>query len=93
MGNICNKLYSLLRYSKNSNNLDEDYVNATNATNATNRKKNVPPLTISNAISNLNNDENEPPSYREVREGSANFYKKTMLFNGFSDTLIARPRM
>jgi hypothetical protein len=83
-------LYSLLRCSKNSNNLDEDYVNAVNATN---RKKNVPPLTISNAISNLNNDENEPPSYREVREGSANFYKKTMLFNGFSDTLIARPRM
>jgi hypothetical protein len=90
MGNICNKLYSLLRCSKNSNNLDEDYVNATNATN---RKKNVPPLTISNAISNLNNTEDEPPSYREVREGNANFYKKTMLFNGFSDTLIARPRM
>ena len=87
MGNICNKLYSLLRCSKNSNNLDEDYVNAVN------RKKNVPPLTISNAISNLNNTEDEPPSYREVRNEGDKFYKKTILFNGFSDSLIARPRM
>jgi hypothetical protein len=84
MGNICIKLYTLLKCSKNSNNLDQDDANTTN------RIKNVPPLTISNAIININNTEDEPPSYREVREGTANFYKKTMLFNGFSDTLIGR---
>ena len=90
MGNICNKLYYYFKSSKNPDTLDVDYVNATNAAN---RKKNVPPLTISNAISNLNNTEDEPPSYREVRNEGDKFYKKTILFNGFSDSLIARPRM
>ena len=83
---ICNKLSSLLKPSKKPNHLDLDYNNYNN-----NRIKNVPSLDISNAIISLNNeDEEEPPSYREVRNEGANFYKKTLLFNGFSDTLIGR---
>jgi hypothetical protein len=110
MGNICNKLYTLLKCSKNSDHLDLDFNNYNNNRINNNRTKNVltknvltknvltknvltknvPNLDISNAIININNTEDEPPSYREVREGTANFYKKTMLFNGFSDTLIGR---
>ena len=103
MGTICNKLSSLLKPSNKPNNLDLDYCNYNNNTINNNRIKNVPiknvpiknmpTLDISNAIISLNNEDEEPPSYREVRNEGANFYKKTMLFNGFSDTLIARPRM
>ena len=85
---ICNKLSALFKPSKQHNNLDLDYNNYTN-----NRTKNVPTLDISNAIISLNNEDEEPPSYREIRNEGALFYKKTMLFNGFSDTLIGRGRM
>ena len=82
---ICNKLSALFKPSKQRNNPDLDYNNYNN-----NRTKNVPTLDISNAIVSLNNEDEEPPSYREIRNESAVFYKKTMLFNGFSDTLIGR---
>ena len=82
---ICNKLSALFKHSKQHNNTDLDYNNYNN-----NRTKNVPTLDISNAIISLNNEDEEPPSYREIRNERAVFYKKTMLFNGFSDTLIGR---
>ena len=76
---------ALFKHSKQHNNPDLDYNNYNN-----NRTKNVPTLDISNAIISLNNEDEEPPSYREIRNERAVFYKKTMLFNGFSDTLIGR---
>ena len=88
MHSICNKLSALFKPSKQHNNPDLDYNNYIN-----NRTKNVPTLDISNAIISLNNEDEEPPSYREVRDEGSIFYKKTMLFNGFSDTLIPKPRL
>lgn len=88
MGYICDKLQSFIKPSNNQNPLDLDYNNSNNV-----RKNNVPTLDISSAIISLYNDDIEPPSYREVRDESVVCYKNTMLFNGYSDTLIGRPRM
>ena len=88
MGYICDKLQSFIKPSNKQNPLDLDYNNYNNI-----RTKNVPILDISNAIISLNDEDLEPPSYREVRNESVVCYKKTMLFNGYSDTLIGRPRM
>jgi hypothetical protein len=103
MGYICDKLQSFIKPSnnQNTNNLnptDLGYNNYNNNTININRsknvrKKNVPTLDISNAIISLYNEDLEPPSYREVRDESVVCYKKTMLFNGYSDTLIWRPRI
>lgn len=106
MGYICDKLQSFIKPSnnQNSNNLnptDLGYNNYNNYNNNTIninrsknvRKNNVPTLDISNAIISLNDEDLEPPSYREIRDESVVCYKKTMLFNGYSDTLIGRPRM
>ena len=108
MGYICDKLQSFIKPSNNQNSnnqnsnnknpLDLDYNNYNNNTININRSKNVstknvPTLDISNAIISLNDEDIEPPSYREVRDESVVCYKKTILFNGYSDTLIARPRM
>jgi hypothetical protein len=88
MGYICDKLQSFIKPSNKQNPLDLDYNNSKNV-----RKNNVPTLDISNAIISLNDEDLEPPSYREVRDESVVCYKKTMLFNGYSDTLIWRPRI
>ena len=53
---------------------------------------NIPKLDISNNIIALIDDDEEPPSYREVRNEEANFYKKTMLFNGFSGNMNPKAR-
>jgi hypothetical protein len=88
MGYICDKLQSFIKPSNNQNPPDLGYNNSNNV-----RTKNVPLLDISNAIISLNDDDLEPPSYREVRNESIVCYKKTILFNGYSDTLIGRPRI
>jgi hypothetical protein len=106
MGYICDKLQSFIKPSNKQNPLDLDYNNYNtiniNRTNNVSTKnvptknvptKNVPTLDISNSIISLNDEDIEPPSYREVRDESVVCYKKTMLFNGYSDTLIARPRI
>jgi hypothetical protein len=87
MGNICNILSII---SKTPLTLNEE----DNSCNYSNKKNYLPSLDISNAIIlNNSNDYIEPPSYREVRDEGSIFYKKTMLFNGFSDTLIPKPRL
>lgn len=103
MGYICDKLQSFIKPSNNQNpnnqnspdlgynNYNNNTININRSKNV--RKNNVPILDISNAIISLNDDDIEPPSYREVRDESVVCYKKTMLFNGYSDTLIGRPRM
>jgi hypothetical protein len=88
MGYICDKLQSFIKPSNNLNPTDLGYNNYNNV-----RKNNVPTLDISNAIISLNDEDLEPPSYREVRDENVVCYKKTMLFNGYSDTLIWRPRI
>jgi len=88
MGYICDKLQSYIKPSNKQNSTDLGYNNSKNV-----RKNNVPTLDISNSIISLNDEDLEPPSYREVRDESVVCYKKTMLFNGYSDTLIGRPRM
>jgi len=103
MGYICDKLQSFIKPSNNQNSNNQNptdlgYNNYNNNTININRsknvrKKNVPILDISNAIISLNDEDLEPPSYREIRDESVVCYKKTMLFNGYSDTLIGRPRM
>jgi hypothetical protein len=105
MGYICDKLQSFIKPSNNQNpnnqnspDLGYNYNNYNNNTININRSKNVrknnvPTLDISSAIISLNNEDLEPPSYREVRDESVVCYKKTMLFNGYSDTLIWRPRI
>ena len=102
MGSICNKLSNIIKGSTKLERQDLDYNNYNNNTINNIRKKNVPVLDISNNINNRNNRNNinlntnndeEPPSYREVRNEDVNFYKKTMLFNSLSDSLITRPRM
>jgi hypothetical protein len=108
MGYICDKLQSFIKPSNKQNPLDLDYNNYNNNTININRANNigsknigsknvltnnVPILDISNAIISLNGEDIEPPSYREVRDENVVCYKKTMLFNGYSDTLIWRPRI
>jgi len=103
MGYICDKLQSFIKPSNNQNPPDLGYNNYNNNTININRtknigsknvrKNNVPILDISNAIISLNDEDIEPPSYREVRDESVVCYNKTMLFNGYSDTLIGRPRI
>ena len=96
MGSICNKLSNIIKGSTKFERQDLDYNNYNNNTINNIRKKNVPVLDISNNINNINlntNNDEEPPSYREVRNEDVNFYKKTMLFNSLSDSLITRPRM
>ena len=94
MGYICDKLQSILTPSNKQHPIDLDYSNYNNNTININRAKNVrtkniPTLDISNAIISLNNEDEEPPSYREIRTNGVNFYRNTM----FSDTLIRRPHM
>ena len=100
MGNICKKLSFLVKSSNKANHLNTNTntnntnntntntnTNNTNNTNNNNKKnKYIPSLIISN--NSISFEDEEPPSYREVRDERANFYKKTMLFNGFSDSLI-----
>ena len=99
MGNICKKLSFLVKSSNKANHLNTNNNtnnntntntntnNTNNNTNNTNKKNNyIPSLIISN--NSISFEDEEPPSYREVRDERANFYKKTMLFNGFSDSLI-----
>jgi hypothetical protein len=98
MGYICDKLQSFIKPSNKQHPPDLDYNNYNNNTINDNRSnnvktKNVPTLDISNSIISLNDEDIEPPSYREVRDEGVVYYKKTMLFNGYSDTLIGRPRM
>ena len=97
MGNICKKLSFLVKSSNKANHLNTNTNTNTNTSTNTNtntnntnnnNKKNkyIPSLIISN--NSISFEDEEPPSYREVRDERANFYKKTMLFNGFSDSLI-----
>ena len=100
MGNICKKLSFLVKSSNKANHLNtntntntnnnnnNNTNNTNNNTSNNNNKKNkyIPSLIISN--NSISFEDEEPPSYREVRDERANFYKKTMLFNGFSDSLI-----
>ena len=96
MGNICKKLSFLVKSSNKANHLNTNTNTNTNTNNTntntnnntnTNKKNNyIPSLIISN--NSISFEDEEPPSYREVRDERANFYKKTMLFNGFSDSLI-----
>ena len=99
MGYICDKLQTFLTPSNKQHPIDLDYSNYNNNTINGNRAKNVPTknvptknvptLDISNAIISLNNEDEEPPPYREIRTNGVNFYRNTM----FSDTLIRRPHM
>ena len=104
MGNICKKLSFLVKSSNKANHLNTNTntnntnnntnntntnntnTNTTNTTNTNKKNKYIPSLIISN--NSISFEDEEPPSYREVRDERANFYKKTMLFNGFSDSLI-----
>jgi hypothetical protein len=88
MGNIC-KYFTQAQ--------DTDFNRYNNNTINNNRKKiidsnTIPALDISNNVIALIDDE-EPPSYREVRNEEANFYKKTMLFNGFSGNMNPRAKL
>lgn len=88
MGNIC-KYFTQAQ--------DADFNRYNNNTINNNRKKiidsnTIPALDISNNVIALIDDE-EPPSYREVRNEEANFYKKTMLFNGFSGNMNPRAKL
>ena len=89
MGNIC-------KYFTQEQ--DTDFNSYNNNTINNNRKKsidsnNIPTLDISNNVIALIDDDDEPPSYREVRNEEANFYKKTMLFNGFSGNMNPKARL
>ena len=88
MGNICNILSIICKTPLTLK--EEDYYNYYNNNNK--NKNNIPTLDISNNVI-LNVEDDEPPSYREVRNEESIYNKKTMLFNGFSDTLIMHPRI